>query len=77
MWLINLLLKAVKAEDSVKGRTISNIQRDESSCVTSINHEDFGQADELWCRLSMHAGAGSLTTTFTQDRTDTGANQQQ
>lgn len=58
------------------GRTISNIQRGECSCETSINHGDFGQADELWCRFSMHAATESLATTFAQARTDTEANQQ-
>lgn len=57
------------------GGSISNIQRAECSCKTSINHVDFGQADELWCRLSAHAATESLTATFAQTRTDTEANQ--
>lgn len=57
------------------GRIISNIQRAECSCKTSINHGDFGRADELWCRLSVYAATESLTATFAQTRTDTEANQ--
>ena len=58
------------------GRIISNIQKGECSYETSINHGDFGQADELWCQLSMQAATESLTTTFAQARTDTETNQQ-
>lgn len=57
------------------GRAISNIQRGQCSHETTINHGDFGQADELWCRLSMHAATESLATTFAQARTDMEANQ--
>lgn len=58
------------------GRTISNIQSGECSCETPINHGDFGRADELWCRFSMHVATESLATTVAQARTDMEANQQ-
>lgn len=60
----------------VEGGPFQIFKGGECSRETPINHEDFGHADELWCRVFCAAATESLATTVAQARTDMEANQQ-